>query len=149
MLKKADPHARNPTSHLDKLTFWIILTNLISSNFSPACVLTLLLHTWEVEPILPIKMTLVKCFALAVWLLLSTTCFMMSSLIWVRSPYWPIVCYKWVPYLRANLGSYSHVYIVFGLILHLNSQTLCLECKRNHMELEAEKSALHAKIVLQ
>lgn len=75
---------------------------------------------------------------------------MTSSLIWVRSPFWPIVCYKQVPYLRANLDSYSCVHIsFFGLICVLNSQTHCLAFKRNHMGLGAEQAALNAKIVLQ
>lgn len=48
-----------------------------------------------------------------VWLLLSTTCFMTSDLIWVRSPYWlseKVLRLKEGPIW----GSYGCVYIPFG-----------------------------------
>lgn len=72
---------------------------------------------------------------------------MMSNLIQVRSPHWGVVCYKPVPYFRANVGSYSCVYS-FGLILALNSHTL-FTMKKDPMGLGEEEAALHAKMVLQ
>lgn len=86
------------------------------------------------------------------WLLLSTTCFMTSDLIRVRSPYW--LSKEVLRSKRKKKDQFGGVMAVYTYLLGLippfkNSPGLCLEHKRNHMGAWGRGAASHAKRVSQ